>query len=322
MSSFQASTAQLYGLLHVADAVGAHANLSAKSGDPIDIYLKCAALCAASVATAGGSFALITNHAARLAARCKALGLDHLQLREYRFVWPVPEGVAFYSAHYKLELIEAFATGAFGVRVGLIDVDTVLQKAFDLPDIAEGALAIYDITDIERASYGTDRIRQDIETVAGKSFPDARWYGGEFIIGDPRAFATLARAVKSCWGNYTQAIGKLHHVGDEAVVSAAINLARLEGFATVNADRGGGVARWWTARTEAPVRRFREIENRSLLHLPSDKEFLAAYPCAGFDGARFVSAYRSYAGRKLRLRRLANFVAGLLGRGKYVARLD
>ncbi len=128
--------------------------------------------------------------------------------------------------------------------------------------------------------------------------------------------------MKVCWPKYEGVIGALHHVGDEAVVSAAINLARLDGLVIVNADCGGGVARWWTARTEAPIRRFREIEDRSLLHLPSDKEFLAAYPRASFDGARFVSAYRAYAGRKLRVRRLANFIDGLRGRSKYVARLD
>lgn len=314
---------KLYGLLHVAETAAAHANLAAGARDPLDIYLRSAALCAASVAAAGGSFALVTNDVGRLDARRAALGLGDLEVIGHSFHWPVPKGIAFYSAHFKLELIEAFATGAFGDLVGLIDVDTVLQKPLDLPGVETGALAAYDITRIECASYGEAVIRGDIETVAGRRIADPRWYGGEFILGAPQAFAALVREIKICWPQYVAALGRLNHTGDEMAVSAALNRAREGGLAIVNADCPGGVVRWWTARTNAPFPPFCEIAGRSLLHLPADKEFLAAYPRVNFDAGAFVAAYRRYAGPKLRSRRLANWAQRLLGRErKFVARLN
>ena len=110
-----------------------HANLKAKAGDPLDVYLLCAALCAASLASSGGTFSLVTNNASRLRAKCAALGIAKLEIIEFQFVWEVPEGIPFYSAHFKLELIEALGTGRFGESAALVDVDTVLWRPFDLP---------------------------------------------------------------------------------------------------------------------------------------------------------------------------------------------
>lgn len=313
---------KLYGLLHVAP-YRAHANLRSAAADPIDVYLQCASLCAASVAAAGGSFALITNDAERLEKRRQALGLGGPEFVEQQFHWPVPPGIAFYSAHFKLEVIEAFAAGAFGDLVGLIDIDTVLVRPLRLGALPDGALAVYDITETERAAFGRELVCDDLAAVAGCRLEDARWYGGEFIVGAPAAFAAIAQEVRACWPNYVAAIGSLNHVGDEMVVSPAIDRARQKGLSTINVDRPGGVTRWWTARTESPIRPFREIEDRSLLHLPSDKEFLASYCRADFDGARFVADYRRYARRRLRARRIANTLDQLMGRGsKHVARID
>ncbi len=323
MTGFAASQARLYGLLHVATRPATHANLKTRSGDPIDIYLLCSALCAASVMASGGTFALITNDACHLRDRCSALGIADLDLIEHQFNWPVPQGVAFYSAHYKLEVIEAFGTGQYGERVGLIDIDAVLCKPLDLSAPADNALIVYDITGVEQASYGSQRIRQDLERVAGRPLPDPRWYGGEFIIGSAATFAALLKEVRSCWPNYVNAIGDLHHIGDEMVVSAAINLAGEAGLPVLNADVEGGVARWWSTRTKAAFPAFGQIENRSLLHLPADKEFLASFPSHPFDGPRFVEAYRKYAARKLWRRRIVNVASQLLGRSRqFVARLD
>jgi hypothetical protein len=322
MTCFDASRARLYGLLHVTADRASHANLRPGSKDPADIYLLCSALCAASVAASGGSFALITNDGARLRDRCRALGIADLDLIQHRFKWPVPDGIAFHSAHFKLELIEAFGSGQFGECAGLIDIDTVLWQPLDLPALTRDGLVVYDITDIEVASYGPERIRHDLEVVAGRPLRDPRWYGGEFLMGTAAGFAILSQEIRKCWPNYLKAVGGLNHVGDEMIVSTAINLAVEAGLPLINADRAGGVARWWTARTNAPIPTFQQIANRSLLHLPADKEFLAGFPRNAFDSSRFVAAYRKYAARKLLLRRIVNVVSQSLGgRRGFVAQL-
>lgn len=323
MTCFATSNAHLYGLLHVTPHSASHANLSARAGDPIDIYLRCSALCAASVAASGGEFTLITNDIRRLRDRCNVLGIEHLDLVEYPFNWAVPKGIRFYSAHFKLELIEAFGTGRFGECAGLIDIDTVLCKPLDLPGLVENGLTAYDITGFEVAAYGQQRISNDLEAVAGRALSDPRWYGGEFLVGTAVGFAAVAEKIQKCWPNYLKGINGLNHVGDEMVVSAAINLAVEAGLPLINADRAGGVVRWWTARTASPIPPFKLISNRSLLHLPSDKEFLAHFPLNFFAGGRFAAAYRRYAARKLLTRRIVNAISNRLGsKRQFVARLD
>jgi hypothetical protein len=314
--------ASLYGLLHV-QKDESHTNLKNSSQDPIDVYLRCAALCAASMARSGNTFALITNNVAHLRRRCLALGITNLELLDYAFKWQVPKGIRFYSAHYKLDIIEAFSTGEFGKNIGLIDIDTVLSKPLDLPTRADDSLIVYDITSMESASYGRVRIRRDLETVAGQALRDPRWYGGEFIMGSPAAFGAIAERIRRCWPNYLKSIDRLNHVGDEMIVSAAINLTADAGLPLVNADRDGGVARWWTTRTLAPMPMFKGIEDRSLLHFPGDKEFLAAFPSGEFEGPLFVKSYRKYAARRLQLCRIVNAVSSLRGQGRrFVAHIE
>lgn len=313
---------RFYGLLFVATQKESHANLRPQSRNPVDIYLLCSALCAASVEASGGSFALITNNICHLRARCGVLDITNLELIEYPFRWPVPEGIGFYSAHFKLELIEAFGTGQFGESAALIDIDTVLWKPLDLPPLTDNGLIAYDITSTEIASYELPHICNDLAKVSGCVPRDPRWYGGEFLMGTAAGFATLAKKIRKFWPSYLKAVGSLRHVGDETLVSAAINLAVEAGLPLLNADCEGGVARWWTARTHIPSRTFKQIENRSLLHLPADKEFLATFPRNSFDGSSFVAAYRKYAARKLLGRRVINmFSRRQEGGRRFVARM-
>ena len=91
-------------------------------------------------------------------------------------------------------------------------------------------------------------------------------------------FAILAASIRKYWPNYLTARGRLRHEGDETIVSAAISSASEDGLIKViDADCDGGVARWFTSQTHMPKRTLNQIENRSLLHFPADKDFLASY---------------------------------------------
>jgi hypothetical protein len=316
------SSIAFFGLLHVAAEPTTHVNLAASSSDPIDIYLRCAGLCSASVAAQGSVFALITNAATVVEERCARLGIRNLSIVSHPFGWFVPHGIAFYSAHFKLELIEAFATGQYGDQIALIDIDTVLHQPFCLPDFPAGCLFCYDISDQIFAAYGSETVIRDLASVAGRTLSAPRWFGGEFICGDARSFAALAPHIAECWPRYKRDIAVLHHCGDEMVTSAALNMALASGQRVIDLGRQGGVARWWTSRTRSRQQSFNEISNRSLLHLPGDKQFLATYPTAKFDGTAFVRSYRRYARKKLFARRAYNLLGALAGREmRHVARL-
>jgi hypothetical protein len=317
-----------YGLLYVAEK-NWNPNLRSKnpidiilSRNPIDIYLSCAGLTAASLRAFGGSFALITNAACFLRDRCNELGI-RLDIIDHGFKWPVPKGIRFYSAHFKLDIIEAFSTGQFGEYLVLVDVDTVFLKPLVMPDLVSNRIFAYDITSIDVEPYEMQRVHAELELVAGRPLLETRWFGGEFLMGTASAFKVLSEKIRECWPNYVNSIGSLRHVGDEAVVSAAINLAVETGIPVGNADSVGGVARWWTARTRLPMPTFKEIEGQSLLHLPADKIFLADYPRCSFEGPRFLAAYRKYAARKLLVRSVVNSLSKCFGDdSRFVARMD
>src|SRR5262245_19389307 len=93
----------LYGLLFVDRQRRRHANLGGKA-DPLDVYLRCAALCARSVGHQGCSFRLVTNERSTIEHRLQELDLGEFDILEHTFSLPVPDHLPFWAAHFKLEV--------------------------------------------------------------------------------------------------------------------------------------------------------------------------------------------------------------------------
>lgn len=248
-----------------------------------------------------------------------ALGVPSPTLVQRGFALDVPR-ISFRAAHRKLELFRAFAEGGFGAWPALIDIDTLLLRPWPIPP-APGELLVYDISD-DLAPDGDPRFVADIAAVLGRPVENPRWWGGEFIAGDPPAFARLADAVDALWPSYLAVVDQLDHVGDEAVTSAALTLLREAG-APLRDIGGAGVRRWWSARTIVrPRATLREASKAALLHLPADKPFLARYADPATPFARFVPAYRRHVAARLPARHLLRLAERLTGRpSKYVPRL-
>ena len=309
-----------FGLLHVADDVQHPVNLDRSVGSPIDVYLRCAALCARSFAAQGMAFTLVTNAPDTLRVRAEQLGLTELTITGHAFRWVIPTGLRFYSAHYKLELIEKIGQGRFGPAALLVDIDTVLLKPFALPALPRDGVVAYDIGD-EIFVHADWPVHRDLEAVAGRPLAAPRWWGGEFLAGTSAGFARLAATVSDRWQPYLAQAGNLHHVGDEMLVSAALNILAQDKFTIVDAGRPGGVLRWWSARTTFPQSRLRDVANRSLWHLPADKPFLAGRASRPFVAERFVADYRRTMAQKGLARQIYTLFDGLRGRpAKLIAR--
>lgn len=303
-----------HGLLYI-DRDDRPVNLSGRA-DPLDIYARCAAACARSVAAQGFAFALITNDAAALKARYVALAIAAPTIVEHRLALDVPP-IAFRSAHHKLELFRAFASGAFGPAPALIDIDALLLRPLPLARVEPASLYAYDITAQVAPGYASGALARDLRTVAGFDVAE-RWWGGEFILGDVAAFAALANAVDACWPRYLAAHASLRHHGDEMVTSAALGLLARAGRPII--DLGGGVQRWWSNRTAAPpAATLRQALGAALLHLPADKPFLALYADQdrAIDG--FANAYRRHVRVRWPVHKLFALAAGLSGRSRRFA---
>jgi hypothetical protein len=306
---------RFYGLLYI-DAQN-NKNVNVRGVVDPNIYILCASLCSKTFRAAGSVFCIITNEVEYVRKRFDSLGLEDITVFPHDFISVVPTATPFYATHFKLDIYRAFGRGVFGEQVGLIDLDTVLLRK--LPSTT--SLAVYDITEQVIPTYGR-RIGSDMELVSGRSLSDPRWYGGEFIMGTTTEFATVSQYTDKCWTNYLQNISSLHHVGDEMIVSSALNMARGDGVRIVDYGRDNLVARWWTARTEHRQAAFDAVERAALLHLPADKTFLAKEAPYEFETEKFLSRFRRHARNKIAVRSIVNAGTLLLGGGmKFTPRL-
>lgn len=308
-----------YGLLYVDKKQQKNPNLRG-GADPLDVYLRCASLCARSIAYHGYSFRLVTNNRAWIERRLRELGVTPMDILEQDFALSVPENVGFRAAHFKLELYRLLGSGRFGDHIGVIDIDSVMTGPVDFPPFSPGAILVYDITDQICEEFGSGVVRSDLERVSGTNLSECRWFGGEFLFGHAESFRRLAASVFRIWPNYIQNVDDLHNVGDELLVAAAISSTNLE---IVDGGQLGFVVRWWTARTTFKQMAFEAAVTRSILHLPSDKKFLAKSADIEFSPENFITQFRRAARAKLFWRRLFNMLELLLRRKrKYVAHLS
>jgi hypothetical protein len=304
----------LYSLLHV-DPGTAHknANLERSEISDVDVYICCGLLLARSCRWYGVPYAILTNEPEFVNQRLQAIK-GEVEVVACQLDRQVPKGIPFFSAHFKLDVLKEMGTGSLGDFVGLVDLDMVMLRPFDLGPVTAGAtsLYIYDLTLHQIAAYGEGALRQTLTTLGCSSTEAPRWYGGEFIVGYAEGFRRLSEEIDALYDRYLASHEGLHHIGDEAVVTAAlINASAFRGLSLTNAAPAA-VSRWWSARTRSPQAPFSQINSASLLHLPADKVFLAREADEPFDPTRFLSRYKSYLRRKIILRRLTNPLLNIL----------
>ena len=135
--------------------------------------------------------------------------------------------------------------------------------------------------------------------------------------------AIIYDLVAECWPRYIENMKSLYHVGDEMVVSAALNLAIADGLPVIDGGTCHSICRWWTARRPFQQVGFASAVSASVLHLPADKEFLSVYDPVEFDVEMFKRRYVKYARKKLIVRRLSNYLAALRGQScQYVPSIN
>lgn len=296
---------QFFGLLHLEPGQRSAVNVSAKDfGEQIRLYVRNARLLSRSLQRVGFDFTLLTNDGAALEAADPTVCGD-LTIEQIAFAAPVPKGVLFYSAHFKVDAFR-YLSSLTADYVALCDLDMVCIN--DVPRALVNAIATktpltYDISDQVFPAYGADRVREDLEAmVMGKS--DGRWMGGEFISGSPEFFGQLVEEIATTFPAYLNIIDQVHHVGDEAYTSAAIERLKNREIRIDDAGAVAIVGRYWNVRTLHPQRPFSYYEQCFLVHLPADKRLLAEMGLskAAFEPHAFLGAYRKELRSTLRSR--------------------
>ena len=181
----------------------------------------------------------------------------------------------FYGAHFKLDLLEQMALTLPGNRLLLLlDTDVTAQHRLD-PDLLRrchaSGVGAFDISDQEFSAYGTTRVIDDLELVAGRPLRNPRWFGGECLLASPEVIGQLVPVARACFGRYRALIPDLNHQGDETFISAALNILSEQGQAIIDVGAYHMVGRHWSGGTHRDLRWFKGC---ALLHLPGCKALL------------------------------------------------
>ncbi len=182
----------------------------------------------------------------------------------------------FYGAHFKLDLLEQMAQALTGTELLLLlDTDVIAQHGLD-PELLRRCRATgvgaYDISDQEFSAYGSARVIGDLELVAGRPLRNPRWFGGECLLVSRDVVDQLVPVARACFGRYRALVHELNHQGDEAFISAALNILSEQGQVIIDVGAYRMVGRHWSGSTHRDLRWFKGC---ALLHLPGCKALLA-----------------------------------------------
>lgn len=285
-----------FGLLYICENESKPVNLSIKdSRDQISIYVNCAINLSNSLKLKGSNFTLLTNKRAVVEELIQP-GKKKLRIKEIPFKTIVPHGIRFYSAHFKFDAFLYLSTLSDDY-VGFCDLDMVCINDFPhcfSNNIKKKIPMCYDISDQVIQAYGHEIIIQNLKSIHCHE-SEGRWSGGEFISGTPDFFLALTKEIDSIYPNYINNLQEMHHIGDEAVTSAALEILRKKGIYIADVGTLGVVGRFWNANTVHPLKSFDYFQKCFLLHLPSDKKFLAQMAQGKMEElSKFTILYNNY----------------------------
>ena len=203
----------------------------------------------------------------------------HVQPVGIRFGEDLPASARFHAAAHKIYVFEHLSRQP-GYSLQL-DLDMVCQRFFDahvLERAAAGVPLVYDISEQVFPAFGYQRVARDLRMLSGSEM-EYRWFGGEFIGGPASFFAELFATLRPMLGAYADGFDRLHHQGDEILVSAALNLLRQRHGASFLCDVAplNVVRRHWGIPPGYDAKRFDvETGQLSFVHLPAMKAMLVS----------------------------------------------
>jgi hypothetical protein len=265
-----------YSLLHLENAEKSAMNVRIASFEQqVILYLSNALTLSKSLKMYGISFKLITNNLKLINTIIKNeqhnLDIVEIEMEDY-----ITKGLPFYSAHYKLEAYRYISSKASSYAI-FCDLDIIAVN--DVPLIlknyaANGTSLYYDITSQVVPVFSPEKIISDLTLLINRP-SEGRWAGGEFIAGQPEFFLKLVKVIEEILPTYLANVRNLHHIGDEAYTSAALEILRIRGEYISDAGTLGIVQRFWCSHTKHKQANFNKYKEVFLLHLPSSKKLLA-----------------------------------------------
>jgi hypothetical protein len=290
----------VFSLLYLAEEEESHPNLRVGG---IEAYIYCALYLVLSLKRAGIESTILTNNKAALLEKCPPL--ERASVIELDFELDVPSDIAFRSAHHKIDIINWIGKSQADGRFLILDVDVVCvsRQAHVLLELtSKNEAGALDISNQVYSAYTHDRVQRDVRLLSGGQL--AKWFGGEFLFGTALFFRRLGDELKDIWPEYIARRHDMHHQGDEMVISAALcrMLERNENILCV--QPGCAIVRWWNTITAHRQVGLLSALRSELLHLPSDKNFIAFCARARVNPRYFRVLYFIYSALQMPLHRL------------------
>jgi len=255
-------------------------------------YINCCKVLHDSLKKIGYKLIILTNEPGIISEKEPSLAVCMVN-----FELNIPEGIRFYSAHYKIEVFRFLSLHGDNYSI-LLDNDVVCIN--NMPENMEEIIKInmpiyYDTTDQCYPAYGRRTLIED-KTAVMEEESIGNWAGGEFIGGNRQFFDVIYKSCMNYWDAYIKNTSRLHHIGDEMLTSCAIEKYILEGNRIFNIGSIGCIGRYWSVKTLHIGKPFEALLDNFLLHLPADKEYLAKYNYGG----NFIKDYQKYIKNKNR----------------------
>jgi len=285
-----------FGLLYLAKNRKAMINSSVgKFDDQIICYLKCASVLNESLLSQGYKFELLTNNKTKLHEILNSNNLA-MTIREIPFQLNVPDGINFYSAHFKIDAF-CYLSKLSYTYMALIDLDIICLN--EMPPslsncITYGFPIYYDISDQVFPAYGALKILDSMKIIDNDAFVGV-WAGGEFLSGTANFFRDLYNEIQRIGPKYFSNWKHVHHQGDEILTSIALeNLKRKKSWNIVNGGTLGIIGRYWSVDTLHIQKNISSYYDNFLLHLPADKKFLSELTHQNISKKIFIEKYEKY----------------------------
>lgn len=292
----------IYTLLYLCERSGRPVNLGRSRADPLAVYLKCAAALNRSLSRYGAALTILTNQPERLADLQRCHGTAVAQ-QAMAFTLAVPETIGFRAAHFKLEAIRHFASGAWGEVVLLLDADVLALSEIRLRLRQLPFLMGYRLDDESR---DPQLLRSKALLLNGRAAVCERWWGGEFLLGNPAGFGAISPMIGEIFSRYATHFQRCAHQGDEMMMNAALDVLQSRtpvdpgSLALEESNPAGVISRWWSVRTPEPGPPLKAALRSSLIHLPADKTLLAQVFDEGDPGTQTAKLLQRRLARKTR----------------------
>lgn len=282
--------------------IGRATNLSFK--DRLKMFLGCAALLNKTLQiNKVGNLEILTNDIQLLDKLQSDFGYT-IKATEIEFSLDVPQGIKFYSAHFKIDVFKYLGTLSNQQISFLLDNDVICTN--QIPQVIENIEQAnylkgkhFPALIYEMPLYGGERMVSDKKKI-DKEQIHGLWAGGEFIAGTSDFYLNLYNEIMTIKDKYWSVCQELFHQGDEMLTSVALeNIFYKCKYPLLNAGDLGLIKRYWSILDSNPY-----YQNKTwFAHLPYDKGMLSLIDVNKINSNEdLVKIYKSY-WRKLRLKR-------------------